>query len=164
VHEVNREVLRAEMLRLLLGRYRLKEIAKIQKLSYSTVRKYANDPQLMEELKALSNDIYQELDRELKMSNESFNDRIAEASGRALEKLIELIESPSEGIALKASTSLLDRNPETSRMNKIEAEHHLTIDPMLLVHAAAKAREVDEYDEKQKVRELKELPVATNVQ
>ena len=166
MHEANRQVYRDELQRLLLARYRLKECARIQKLSYSTVRKYASDPAFLESLKLLSKEVYSEVDEELRLSSESLTSRIEDASARALERLTQLIESSNEGIALKASANILDRNPEVSRTSKLEAEHKVKLDPVFLVHAAATAREVDHYEQtrtRPQPQVVKELPSDASV-
>jgi hypothetical protein len=73
-----------------------------------------------------------------------------EASDKALARLEELINSPQEGISLKACDSVLDRNSETARNKKVETDltGRFTIDPVTLMHAALTATELAQIQEK----------------
>lgn len=78
-------------------------------------------------------------------------EKMTEASEIALERLKVLLNSPQEGIAIKACDSILDRNAETARNRKetVDGSHRFTFDPVTLLHAAVTARELNaDYVEK----------------
>jgi hypothetical protein len=76
----------------------------------------------------------------------TIHERLRELSDRALDRLRELVESEQAGLALKACDSILDRNPETARNQRVESnlKGRFTVDPVTLMHAALTARELDE--------------------
>lgn len=152
MHTARKAVVYQEMTRLLLAKYTLKEIAKLLKHDYTTMRKYASDPAFLEELKGLSKEAWQDIDAELRLNANSLADKLIENSAKALERIRALIDSPNEHIALKASQDTLDRVPETSKVQKIQSDAKVVIDPVLLIHAAATAKEVEAF------KERKELP------
>jgi hypothetical protein len=145
MHEAPKLVKIEELTNLLLLHIPLKECAARLNLSYQTIRKYASEPEFLDSLRALSSSIYAEVVEELKHERKSLQQRMLEASDKALERLEMLINSQQEGIALKACDSVLDRNTETARNKKIEGDMHarFTIDPVTLMHAALTASELN---------------------
>lgn len=129
--------------------FMLKECAQQMSISYSTVRKYASDNAFMTMLREHSQQVYEQVDAELKASKESIVQRMEEASDKALDTLKELMDCEQSIVRLKAADSILDRNPQVSRTKRIEANqmHHF-VDPLMLVHSAKTALEVDEYERK----------------
>jgi len=75
----------------------------------------------------------------------NIHERLRQLSDRALERLGELVESDQAGLALEACDSILDRNPETARNQRVESNlrGRFVVDPVTLMHAALTARELD---------------------
>ena len=144
MHEASKIVLQEELLNLLLLHLPLKQAAVRLNVSYQTVRKYASEPDFLNNLRVLSQSIYEEVIIDLKTEKKSLAERLTDASEIALEKLKILIESEQEGIALKACDSILDRTVETARNRKdtLDAFHRFTIDPVTLMHAALTSQEL----------------------
>jgi hypothetical protein len=135
---------------MLLLRIPLKECAARLGISYATVLKYAAEPEFLGSLRLLSESIHDDLLKELTVKKKSLAELMTEKSQRALERLAELMDSQQEGIALKACDSVLDRVSETARNRKLETDltGRFTIDPMMLIHAAATAQELDTVNRK----------------
>jgi hypothetical protein len=102
----------------------------------------------MEELKALSHEVYDKTLKEMVNDEVSLKERIQEKSNQALDVLVKLMEDESQKgiIRVKAADSILDRNEESARNRKVEGDFHQhhTIDPLMLLHAAATAQEIDQ--------------------
>jgi hypothetical protein len=146
VHESSKLVKTEELLNLLLLHIPLKQCAERLNLSYFTIRKYASEVEFLDRLRELSSSIYAEVVQDMKTERKTLSERLTEASDKALTKLEELLQnSQQEGIVLKAADSILDRTLETARNRKIEGnvQGHVSFDPVLLMHAAATAREID---------------------
>lgn len=144
MHEASKLVKKQELLNLLLLHIPLKECAPRLHVSYQTLRKYASEPEFLGELQLLSGGIYADLIEELKHERKSLQQRMTEASDKALTRLEELVASEQEGIALKACDSILDRNNETARNKKVETDLNarIQLDPVTLMHAALTASEI----------------------
>lgn len=144
MHEAPKLVRQEELLNLLLMHISLKQCAERIHLSYSTVRKYASEPDFLNNLRILSQSIYEEVISELKSEKRTLQDRLTEASDKALTKLEELLNSQQENVQLKAADSILDRTSETARNRKIEGtmQGRFTMDPITLMHCATTAEEI----------------------
>lgn len=171
MHEAAKLVRQEELLNLLLLRISLRQCAERLNISYQTVRKYASEPDFLNNLRLLSQSIYEDVVKDLKTEKKTMAEKMTEASEKALERLTELINSPQEGISLKACDSLLDRNVETARNRKetVEGSHRFTIDPVTLMHAALTAHELNsvqnpqfERDGGRDDRNTKALPASTS--
>lgn len=147
MHETTRFVRKEELLRLLLAGYMLKECAPTLHLSYATVRAYVKEPGFMDELKGLSRSVWERIDEEIGAIKEDITSKMQEASAEALEEMRSLLKSNVENIKLKAAQDLMDRDSRLSRTKRLEEKHdHNFINPLLLVHAAKVAKEIDEHD------------------
>lgn len=144
MHEAPKLVKKEELLNLLLLHIPLKDCADRLHISYHTVRKYASEPDFLDSLRNLSQSVYADVIETLKCERKTLQQRMLEASDRALERLEQLVQSQQEGIALKACDSVLDRNTETARNKRIEQDlqARFTIDPVTLIHAALTANEL----------------------
>jgi hypothetical protein len=144
VHEAPKLVRQDELMNLLLLHIPLKDCAERLHISYSTVRKYASDPEFLNNLRVLSQSVWENVVATLKTEKKTLQDRMLEASDKALTRLEELLDSKGEAIALKAADSILDRTAETARNRKIEGDFkgRYTIDPITLMHAAVTAGEI----------------------
>jgi predicted transcriptional regulator len=90
-------------------------------------------------------DIVVETAKKVEADMERLEEMIERGSRRALERLIEKLESENEHISLKAAIDLADRNPVTSKTRKVQADHrHLVLNAEQLAVLARAAREVDE--------------------
>lgn len=161
MNSTRREVYEQQILRGLLAKMYLKDIALNVGLSETTVRKYVRGEAFRAELKAKYPLIYANLDAMLQEQADTISVILEENSLKALQKIGKLMDSDNEGIALKASQDALDRFTETSKVQKTESEHHLKIDPTLLLHAAATAKEVEEFKQQ---KALPEAPTGGLVQ
>ena len=157
MHEAARQVREQELMRLLLAGYMMKECAALMKMSYKTVRDYARQPEFLVQLKELSREVYERVDAELRNLKEPLLMKLEEASAEALDRMIELMKhSKQEGVAFKAAQDLLDRTPELSRTRKLEGSvtsRHQFLDPLMLVHAAATAKEMDQFEARKQLTE-----------
>lgn len=115
-------------------------------LHVSTVRAYAKQPEFLVKLKALSTNVYERVDQELKARTDAITERLQEASDVALEEMLALTKGgKSEMVRLKAAQDLMDRDSRVSRTRKIDSTHeHGFLNPLTLAHMAATARQVDE--------------------
>jgi hypothetical protein len=145
MHEAPKLVRQEELLNLLLLHIPLKDCAERLHVSYNTIRKYASEPEFLDSLRALSQSVYSDVLETLRTEKKTLQQRMLEASDKALERLEELVASQQEGIALKAADSILDRNTETARNKRMDIDQHgrFTIDPVTLMHAALTAQELN---------------------
>ncbi len=150
LHKAAKMIREDELLRLLMAGFMLKEAATHLDLAYWTVRKYASAPEFMVKLRELSTNVFERVDAELKHSKESIMEKLEKASDKALAKMESLLDLPTAGpmLQFKAAQDLLDRRAEVSRTKRVDAtvdQKHSFVNPLLLVHAANTAREMDEY-------------------
>jgi hypothetical protein len=152
MHQAAKLVREEELLRLLMAGYMLKECASQMQMSYRTVREYAKQADFLQRLKALSEVVYARVDGELRASKEAIVQRLEEASDKALDEMMKLVEMEGTGmVKLKACQDIMDRDQRVSRTKKVEGSvSHDFVNPMLLVHAAATARELEQYEAKKK--------------
>lgn len=153
-----REVYEQQILRCLLGKMYIKDIAATVGLNETTVRKYIRAEGFRSMLREKYPEVYSRVDAELQEQADTISVILEERSLQALKRLERLIESDNEHIALKASQDALDRFQETSKVQKIEAEHQVKIDPIFLAHAIKVAREVDEFEAKKPEPSTPALP------
>lgn len=144
MHEASKLVKQEELLNLLLLHIPLKQCAERLHVSYATIRKYASEDEFLNNLRVLSQSIYEEVIVDLKTERKTLQDRLLEASDKALIKLEALLESDSEQVVQKAADSILDRTIETARNRKVEGsvQGRFTIDPVTLMHAALTSQEL----------------------
>ena len=153
MHDAAKLVKTQELMRCLLTGLTLRECATQLRISYFTVKKYAKEPDFLQELKSLSSSVYERLDRELSVQKEQILERLEQASADALERLVEIMNDPQANkmVQFKAAQDLCDRDPRISRTKRVESQQDVRfINPAVLLHAAATAREVEEYRERQK--------------
>jgi hypothetical protein len=133
-----------ELLRLLLAGRKLSECARILGRHVVTIRRFVRSSSFQAALREKDEALWARVDEELQVSKTSLIVRVSEASERALEKITELIESGDESIALRASSDILDRNPETSkRTTSSSTNMQFNIDAATLVLAARTAMEME---------------------
>ena len=140
-----------ELMRLIIGKYRLKECAALLSVNYSTVCGRARRPEFLQKLKELNAELYAQVDKELTAIYRNVSERVLEMSERALDKLEELLETSDDNrLIAKIASDLLDRNPTTSKSTKAFVENkHSFINPLLLKHAAATAMEIEKSSTKE---------------
>jgi len=154
MHEASKLVKQEELLNLLLLHIPLKQCAERLHVSYATIRKYASEDDFLNNLRVLSQSIYEEVVTDLKTERKTLQDRLTEASDKALTKLEELLaNSQQESIVLKAADSILDRTVETARNRKIEGNMsgRFSIDPITLMHSALTAQELEHHTDQKKL-------------
>lgn len=126
-------------------------------MSVQTVRKWMKEQVFLDKLKQASPAIYEDVYTMLKADAKDIYTKLTEAADRALDVLMEVMESDGTKPAdkLKAADSILDRTADTARNRKVEQSGNIghTLDPVLLMHAAATAQEVDVSQQKQKALE-----------
>ncbi len=156
MHKAAKMIRQDELLRLLMAGYMLKECATHLDLAYWTVRKYASQPEFLVKLRELSANVFERVDAELKHSKESIMEKLEKASDKALTKMESLLDRSDAGpmLQFKVAQDLLDRRGEVSRTKRVEAsvdQKHAFVNPLLLIHAAKTAKEVDDYNERHPV-------------
>lgn len=136
-----------ELMRRLLARYTLKECAALLNVTYHTVCRRARRPEFLQQLRELSNDVYSEVDGELRVITGLMTERIVEMSSTALDRLEHLLsdEKTDQRLVARIAMDVLDRNTETSKTTKhIGKVEHAFMDPRLLAQAAKAAQELDD--------------------
>jgi hypothetical protein len=136
-----------ELMRLLLARYTLKECAALMGCAYPTVCARARRPVFLDQLKGLSEELYAEVDRELRVVHGALTERIVSISSRALDKLEALMdaEDTDSRLVVKIAQDLLDRNPDSAKNTKQTSKQEVSFaNPLVLVAAAKAAQEMDE--------------------
>ena len=138
----------AELLRLLLQGFNIPQCAEMMKSTAGTVRKYCRDPQFLLQLREHSGEIATKLVEELATSQVEMAQRLEEASGRALEEMLVMMNELQGASKLKMNIcqDLLDRDPKSARSKRMELAGvlgHEFINPALLIHAAAAAKEIE---------------------
>lgn len=136
-----------ELMRRLLARYTLKECAAILNVTYHTVCRRARRPEFLQQLRELSNEVFSEVDGELRAITGLMTERIVEMSSVALDKLEGLLtgENTDKRLVARVAMDILDRNNETSKTTKhIGKVEHAFMNPQLLAQAARAAQELDE--------------------
>jgi len=144
------EVAEQELLRLLLSGLTLKEAAGYMRASYWKIRKIARDPGFLVKVKEHSSEISQRMMDELVNSQVEFAKKLEDASEKALEEMISMMDSLAAPSTLKykIAQDLLDRDARASRTKRIEANtsmSHEFINPAVLIHAAATAKEIERF-------------------
>lgn len=146
IGEARKIVRKDEVLRLLVARYKLREIAAMVGVHYTTLCRQVREEQFLDELKAYSKDAYEDLDAELKSTKKAISERLAEESHKALDTLVQLMEDQavSPKVRKDCADSILDRNMESAKSRKVEEDQTRTfkIDPDALMFAAATANEL----------------------
>lgn len=134
-----------ELLRLLIAGKKTRECAQVLGMGVGTVRTYIRCPEFQKKLWDHDQKLWCRVDEELRQSKLTTTLRIAEMSEAALERLEELMASEDESIAFRASSDILDRNPQTSKHSKedrTEVKVELSGAQLALAVQAAKEMEV----------------------
>jgi predicted transcriptional regulator len=134
----------SEIVRLLLLGQSVKKTAEVMGLSQSSIHYHLRKPGVMDILRAKNEQIWTKIDEDLANRTRTKMERIEDLSDRALDRISELIESDNEHVALRASATVLDRNPETSTHHKVDTTNKtLIIDANMLALAASAALEIE---------------------
>jgi hypothetical protein len=149
-HSAIKEIRRQELLRLLILGYSLKDAAVEMKMGYFAVRTTARDPMFILAVRERSEEIARRLGEELVTNQFEMAQKLEEASGKALEAMIEMMDSMEGPSKLKKEicADLLDRDPKSSRSKRLDvtgAVGHQFINPAVLIHAAATAKELERF-------------------
>lgn len=80
------------------GNYTNQELAEILDVHVNTISKWANTPAIRTEVENMLSDTHKHVEIRTKA-----------AATQALDKMVELLESPIDGVALQAAKDLLDR-------------------------------------------------------
>lgn len=145
---VVKEAKKQECLRHLLTGHSLKECAKLCNVSYQTLSHYVREPDFIRQLRSLSEEVYQELDKQIALAKTTAAQRIDELSMKALDRMEAIIDKGGDNVAYKACQDILDRNIEVPRNRRFEGEvTQKVFDPAALIHAAAVANELQQAHE-----------------
>jgi hypothetical protein len=151
--EATRAVAEAELLKYLLIGFTLKEACQQMKCAYGTVRKLAKEPVFLLKLKEQSGEIANRLVDELSRSQVEMAQRLEEASSIALDEMLAMMgELPQGNLKYKICQDLLDRDPKSSRTKRMDLTgnmSHQFINPAVLIHAAATAKEIEKFQSPQ---------------
>jgi hypothetical protein len=149
--EATRAVVEAELLRHLLIGLTIKEASGMMRASYQQCRKIARTPEFLVRVREHSSEIAQRLTEELANSTMDFAKKLEAASEKALDEMMEMmdgIEGASQ-LKMRICQDLLDRDARASRTKKLDVHAaHDFISPAVLLHAAATAKEIDQYQQK----------------
>jgi butyrate kinase len=137
--------LKEEILTLVLQGFNFDEIGRVTGYAHNTIVKYAQDPELLAEVKKRSKELYEKVAEGLAKEKRSLQERLTEAASVALDEMLELAqESGNEKVRREACDSLLDRTAATSRHHHIDGDtKHSFMNPLTLIHAAQVAKEMD---------------------
>jgi hypothetical protein len=143
-------VAEAELLRLVLCGHTLRECAAVMRAGYQNIRKMAKEPSFLLQLREHSGEIADRLTEELTHTQVEMAKRLEEASEIALENMLRMATTMDDGtLKYKICQDLLDRDPRASRTKRLEASTtHDFISPMVLMHAAATAKEIEQYEQR----------------
>jgi hypothetical protein len=142
-----------ELLRLLLTGFTVREASTHMRCSYPHATRVARSPEFLLRLREHSSEIAKRLVNELSTTQIEMAQKLEEASAKALEEMIQMMDTLDQPSKLKMNIcqDLLDRDPRSSRTKRMElsgAMSHEFINPAVLIHAAATAKELKEYQEK----------------
>lgn len=136
------------ILRLFVRGLVAKEIAKALNVTKWTVGKYLRDPRFRDLVKAYNDEVlFKRLDEEIAEKTYDHIERMSQLTESALDTMEELLGTENEAIRFKAAQDLLDRNPETSRMKKVEVndKDNNPLSPEMLMAMAATIQEEENY-------------------
>jgi hypothetical protein len=145
-----------ELMRLLLTGFTVKEASAQMHKGYQSCCHAARKPEFLLRLREHSGEIAKRLIDELSTSQIEMAQRLEEASAQALDEMIEMmqdLDKPSV-LKLKVCQDLLDRDPKSSRTKRLDVSgnmSHQFINPAVLVHAAATARELEQFQARKEV-------------
>jgi hypothetical protein len=141
-----------ELMRLLLTGFTVKEAAIQMHKGYATCCHVARKPEFLLRLKEHSGEIAKRLVDELSTSQIEMAQKLEAASAAALEEMMGMMETLDTGqLKVKVCQDLLDRDPKSSRTKRIDMTgtmSHDFISPAVLIHAAATAKEIEQYQKK----------------
>jgi hypothetical protein len=141
-----------ELLRLLLTGFTVKEASQHMRAGYITLCKVARSPEFLLKIKEHSGEIAKRLVEELSTSQVEMAQKLEDASSAALDEMIVMMnELPQSGLKVKICQDLLDRDPKSSRTKRLDIGgtlKHDFINPAILIHAAATARELEVFQAK----------------
>jgi hypothetical protein len=141
------QVVREEtLLRLLLQGFTVKEAAANMRASYQTMLKLARDPHFILRVREMSGEIAGRMVEEMSTNAVDFAKRLEEASEKALESMMAMMdEAPTGQLKYRIASDLLDRDSRSSKTRKVDVQathKHDFINPDLLAHAAGVANEL----------------------
>lgn len=131
-------VAKDQFIRLIAGGKSIKECALILGREMSTLRKWFKEPQVMEKIKDINSDMYEEIDKDLTFRAKATHEKLYQAADEALDTVIDLMRgADNEVIKLRASQDLLDRRPDTSKVHRVDKRSvNVNIDMKWLEQAA----------------------------
>lgn len=135
-----------ELLRLMLQGFTMRESAMYMRASYSKIRKIAKQPEFLLKLREHSKEIGDRLVDEISRTQLEFTQRLEQASEDALEEMVAMMKDPAVNnhVRFRAASDLMDRDPRSSKTQKIQGHvDHQFINPAVLLHAAATAKEME---------------------
>jgi len=148
------EVLEKEILQCLLVGMTLREASDSMRASYWKIRKVARQPAFLLKVKEHSDEIAQRMMDELVHTQVDMAKKLEEASQVALDEMMAMMADLDQPSKLKVNIcqDILDRNPQSSRTKRMDltgAMSHEFINPAVLIHAAATAKELEGYQRKE---------------
>jgi len=139
------------LMRLLLQGFTIKEAGQQMRANYQVLCRVARQPEFLLKLREHSGEIAQRMVEELTTSQLTMSQRLEEASERALDEMLQLMGDSTGSLKYKVCQDILDRDVRTSRTKKMDLTgtmKHDFISPAVLIHAAATAKELQEFQEK----------------
>lgn len=147
---VEKERMMDELVRMIINGTPKAECARVLGLHQNTILNWTNeDPvfklKLARTRAKMDNDAAAMVNARAAEGLSSIEGMIEAATLKALERIVEKLDSKNEHIQLKAAVDLLDRNPKTSKTKKVQTTAiHAIVTPDALAMAARTARELDE--------------------
>jgi len=147
---ITNEAFESELLQCLLVGMTLREASGTMRASYWKIRKAAKQPVFLLKVKEHSGEIAQRMMDELVTSQVDMAKKLEEASQVALDEMMAMMADLDQPSKLKVNIcqDILDRNPQSSRTKRMDltgAMSHEFINPAVLIHAAATAKELEKF-------------------
>lgn len=132
---------------LLMG-FTLPECARQMGCAVWTARMHARKPEFLVKLQEHSGEIAKRLVAELSTNQIEMAQKLEAASAAALEEMMALMGESSGTLKFKVCQDILDRDPKSSRTKRMDLTSNVShefINPAVLIHAAATAKELETF-------------------
>lgn len=126
--------------RLFVKGMKVAEIAEHLGRAPHTIKRWFWRADIRAKVQELSKEAFARLDEEIKQQAETTFQRITQASDDALDKLLDLMtHADSEVVQMRCAQDVLDRNPETSKTQKVQSTKRVVVVDAALINAVLNA-------------------------
>lgn len=146
-HGQTRVMQKLEVVRIIAQGGTLKVAAKAVGVSVPTVRGWLRTPEMLAQVKELSQARFEEIYDEIVVNRESMFERARQAADEALDEMVALMgQTTNEHIKVKIAQDLMDRDPDRRVSRSTTNQQQITtvnIDAAALMTAAQAAAEIE---------------------